>query len=274
MKEYQIETGTEQGFLQIRTGAQELLEKCVGKDPDPAEIYQGLTTLVKEVSGEIARSGYEQHITTLTLTLEDMADQLRKFTRKKNAIHFYYYGMFQAWSDILKEQELEERDERRLWTVIGRKRTGEIMDYLYQHENAQHKELVKGISIRPSNLSTEIQIMSDVGLVRQRKMGKYVYYSLTPLGFRTYERHVKTTFSQTAKKVSAEDTYEATVLYTSKEVEEHKNYRVVTVGPSSLTEKAISATDSIYFTVPKREDISCRDSHSFLFTTEGVKVKC
>lgn len=62
-----------------------------------------------------------------------------------------------------------------------------IAEILCEKETLKHEELRNALNIKPNNLSNVIRKIEPFDILFIRKIGKNVYYSLSPKGYEFYE---------------------------------------------------------------------------------------
>lgn len=204
MNDYQELTDLIQRTLSEPINTEKIINVYTKENIDSLEIYQGLIELLKRAEQEIAQVN---RIEETINVVEEVAVGLRKYTREKAAVRFYYYGMFQVWADMFKDRAWEEKENQDIQFVTCRKRFSMIMDYLYENENVQQVKLAEEVKMNRSNLLHEMQLLTNVGFVIQRKVGKYKYYCLSPKGIRYYEKSMKGDLIHTGGDWKSEEVY-------------------------------------------------------------------
>lgn len=168
-----------------------VISACTSGALSAGEVFRGLTRIVDCAKEQISVAQNDKTVDKVLESTEKIAGGLRRHTRKHEALQYFYYGIFQAQIDEMKERLAEEREQNDLLAVTGRKWFQPVMRYLYQGEYARLTEMSRDLVIDPSNLFRELSRMIAVGLVNQRKFGNSSYYNLAPRGFRYYEEHIQ-----------------------------------------------------------------------------------
>lgn len=66
--------------------------------------------------------------------------------------------------------------------ILTKRKTKEILQFIYEHPNAQNKDIAKVVDLKPNTLSYRMKELVEVGGVESYWEGKYKYYDLTLQG--------------------------------------------------------------------------------------------
>lgn len=163
----------------------DLVEKLKRGDMDASALYYELQDLIETLGKE----GSGKNLETLT----QIASGLRNDARKTGNIRFFYFGMFQAWVDMLKKSIEAKMANEKKKAQAKMSRFDDIMEYLIKNGKVKRMQMASDLGIDPSHLSRKLNSLTDNGFISQMKIGQVIYYSMTPAGFRFMSERKKQT---------------------------------------------------------------------------------
>lgn len=179
---YAEETKSLEVISEDRT--EQILQICTNSQTTDGEINKTLLTLLLDLE--------RITVETMEKALEEadyIADSLRNEARRNKCLRFYYYGMYQAKLEIMRQQFYQTESEALQNKVIHRKNFARIMEVLSSVETIRHTALARALDMDSGNLSREMNLITEAGFAEERKTQKIRFYCLSPMGAKYCEKH-------------------------------------------------------------------------------------
>lgn len=185
----------------------QIIQKCTYAQTSDAEVNKILNSLLQEIV-KIDSTILEEAIGEARY----IADSLRNEARRNKGLRYFYYGMYQAKVEQMQEQFLKEETEALQNEVIYRKHFTEIMEVLSSVETIRQSTLAQMLKMNRSNLSREMNRITEAGFAEERKTQKLKVYCLSPQGAQYCARHPLTSVRD---KKSCDERYSRGDAYAS-----------------------------------------------------------
>lgn len=163
--------------------ADETINLCINEESSDADVYEALMVVIRSFREGKSSSANAKQMQLSFDNAKYISSSLRKQARKKKALRYYYFGMYQAKLEQLYDEFLHARSISKQQEVENRKYFSQIMKILYDQEVVRQCDLAKTLHIERANLSREMSLLALAGLVEERKTGKLKLYNLSALGY-------------------------------------------------------------------------------------------
>lgn len=165
--------------------------ECTSLEVLVNDVFNKLTGIIKRLTELVHRdSGSSDEIESVDNALL-LSKGLKKAAQDNNALKFYYFGLYQAYIEALQKDINVKSKEAQEQNVAARKHFAEIMQVLYRKQICRHSEMAQILQMNPGNLSREMERLVEIGYVGERKVGKYKFYNLSPIGFKYYDTYLR-----------------------------------------------------------------------------------
>jgi predicted transcriptional regulator len=163
--------------------ADETINLCISEERSDADVYEALMFVIRSFREIKSSSANAKQMQSSFDNAKYISSSLRKQARKKKALRYYYFGMYQAKLEQLYDEFLHARSISKQQAVENRKYFSQIMKILYDQEVVRQCDLAKSLHVERANLSREMSLLALAGLVEERKTGKLKLYNLSALGY-------------------------------------------------------------------------------------------
>lgn len=106
----------------------------------------------------------------------------RYYSEKNDALRYYFYGYFSHQQDEILQKMYINYNRDRLERLLSKKHLRELIEYLYEHDIVQQKDLANYLRISKTNIDRKVMPLIEYGLVEKIKTG-FVFYKLTATGY-------------------------------------------------------------------------------------------
>ena len=167
---------------QLETSLRLSNKQCIQEEI--IDIFEELLT----ASTDAYLEAYENHnLTRLKELLDDQHNLRREFTKiirdypdQLISISSKLVQTYNIFNKILQLENHKLSREDYLNTITKTySRAEEILNYLYDHTNVQHKTMVGELHISGSTLTDTLKVLESCNFVRRIGTGKYTFFNLT-----------------------------------------------------------------------------------------------
>lgn len=151
-----------------------------------ARAYQMCTqNEIKLFSQYVLTENYDEAL-KCSRQLNHIAKKILEIAKKNENYYLYTMGIFNGSYNVLRNMISHQSEEKtfhyKMSVIVGLKYMKEILQYLYEHEYAQNKNICSYLNIAPNQLYKQMKKLIDAGCINRYPVGKNVFYSLTKQG--------------------------------------------------------------------------------------------